>query len=133
MTENDSNGKTPSWDLRQHRLAQIGRKANETDERLTDVYRERTLTATQDWFAAVKVLWSTVKHYVEDEEKIETVEDELCDFHSDLKSDEAVEKISFKDDVQQLHDKVHSIRIEEAGLDIPMKTEKEEDVKEFYL
>ncbi|MFB6181134.1 MAG: hypothetical protein ABEJ93_04610 [Candidatus Nanohalobium sp.] len=132
--ENNSekSGRKLQYDLRRRRKNQIAYRVNQLDESLSKVYRERSLEAARNWFADLRVLWQQIKHYIEDEEEVKEVESLIDKFHEKLESEDPLQVIT-RSDFKNLHDKVNYLRIEEAGLDIPVKEETEEKVEDFYL
>lgn len=112
--------KSLKWDLRENRIQQISNWVWESEKYLNKIYIHNKVEPGKKWFAAIRTLWRSIKHYIDEEEQ-EEVEKKMGEVRKKLYSDKPAEKVEYTD-IEEIHDKVHRLRIQEAGLDIPKKT-----------
>lgn len=100
------------------RAKQISRWTEKVEISLNKLYRNRSLRALKDWYADMFTLFQSIRNYC-GEDTIEKIR-ELAKPINEAIRKEDIESIEF-DKIDELHSKVQDARINDAGMDIPIK------------
>jgi len=113
MTEESS--KDLEWNIGTHRIEYIGKKTVQVREKFDKAVKHPTRGRVKDYFNTLQTLYFDLRHYIDDEEKKEELDEEIEELED---CDEIEERLK---DVKSLDKKIQEKRLD-LGLDIPSKT-----------
>lgn len=116
MSEESS--KDLEWNIGTHRIEYIGKKTVQVREKFDKAVKHSTRGRVRDYFNTLQTLYFDIRHYIEDEELKEEIDEEIEDLADCEEIEERLE------DVKELDKKIQEERLD-LGLDIPSKTSAE--------